>query len=99
ASAEPVLQKPSHLKAVPSTQFEDETATESFMLGEGAQPTAELPQQRKPQPAPPPPPRKAPPLQKAAPVAKQAKRPVPPKAPYGQEGKGAPKLFFELYWG
>lgn len=99
ASAEPVLQKPSHLKAVPSTQFEDETATESFMLGEGAQPTAELPQQRKPQPAPPPPPKKAPPAQKAAPVAKQAKRPVPPKAPYGQEGKGAPKLFFELYWG
>jgi outer membrane biosynthesis protein TonB len=95
-------QKPSHLKAVPSTNFEDETATESFMLGEGNQPTAELPQQKKP--APPPPQRaaekkSAPAAQKAAPVGKAAKRAAPPKAPYGQEGKGAPKLFFELYWG
>lgn len=139
----PTARSGGNLKPVSSAPFdvEDETMTESLMLGEQQleQPTTQAPQMNvRPPPPPPmsapePPPRPAPappkpaakPVPAAAAPSGAALRknqapppskpaPVPPAAvaaparprkrslpsiPAAAEGKGAPRLFFELYWG
>ena len=137
------VQKAMNLRGMSSAPFdvEDETMTESVMLGDALDPG---PTTRAPQlnlRPPPPPPMSAPEPPRAAPVAPNAPRQaaqsrpsLPPVAPAGaalrknqpapavtapevpvavaksrkrslpsipaaKDGKGAPRLFFELYWG
>ena len=117
--------------------IEDETMTESVLLGEAVEagPTTRAPQMnmRPPPPPPmsapePPPQRAPPPAARPAPAAKPAAAPTGaaarrnqqqaaptaqhvqhapakprkrslPTIPKATEGKGSPRLFFELYWG